>query len=130
MNQSHVKTTITTNKHQHHIYFEPLSHDTVWSISHQSTYKPYSLEVYFRVFTKKAADENNLVGFVQNTNAGTVIGEAEGAASDIANFKHWLEHVGSPNSSVSSVKFETKPITELTYSEFVVERSKQQRFTW
>lgn len=58
--------------------------------------------VFFRVFTQRSARAHNLTGFVRNTSAGKVAGEAQGARGDVAGFVKELDR-GSEGSRVVCV---------------------------
>merc|ERR1712150_23061 len=62
--------------------------------------------VFFRKYTQKKAVELGLVGWVQNTNTGTVIGHVRGPAEKVKDMKSWLSTKGSPKSRID--KFESK----------------------
>ena len=61
--------------------------------------------VFFRKYTKQAADALGVVGWVQNDAADTdrVVGVAEGSAAAVSAFVAWLREKGSPKSKVVSV---------------------------
>jgi acylphosphatase len=59
--------------------------------------------VFFRVYTKKKADETGLSGFVQNEADGSVYIEAEGEEQKLKELSEWCK-TGSPNSEVVEVK--------------------------
>ena len=61
--------------------------------------------VFFRKHTKRFADANGLRGWCKNTPSGTVVGQAEGNASAIADFKRWLLRTGSPKSRIQRAEF-------------------------
>ncbi|XP_078000646.1 acylphosphatase-1-like isoform X1 [Glandiceps talaboti] len=77
--------------------------------------------VFFRKYTRKNALKHGLVGWVQNTQTGTVLGQMQGQADKIRTMKHWLENKGSPLSSIhKAVFFNEKPIQNVDFSEFKV----------
>ena len=61
--------------------------------------------VFFRKHTKRFADANGLRGWCKNTPSGTVVGQAEGNASAIVDFKRWLLRTGSPKSRIQRAEF-------------------------
>ncbi len=81
--------------------------------------------VFFRACTQEMAKAMNLTGWVMNTMAGTVRGEAQGDTETLGKFKHWLQFKGSPLSEVSGVEFHDIPeetcATEC--EEFFIKRS-------
>ncbi|CAD8159012.1 unnamed protein product [Paramecium octaurelia] len=73
--------------------------------------------VYFRKFTQLKAQELDLVGWVQNTKKGTVIGIAQGRRTN--ELKEWLQNTGSPKSIIKKTEFKNdKIIDELEYDQF------------
>jgi len=77
--------------------------------------------VFFRKYTQTKANELGLIGWVQNTDKGTVIGEAEGEKAAVEKFKHWLCKEGSPSSKIERCEVhETK--LSLPLKGFVVKR--------
>ncbi|CAK72270.1 unnamed protein product (macronuclear) [Paramecium tetraurelia] len=73
--------------------------------------------VYFRKYTQLKAQELDLVGWVQNTKKGTVIGVAQGRRTN--ELKEWLKNTGSPNSIIKKTEFKNdKVIDELEYDQF------------
>ena len=59
--------------------------------------------VWFRKYTRQAANSYDLHGFVENKTDGTVYIEAEGAEINLKLLIKWLEK-GSPLSEVKDVK--------------------------
>ena len=77
--------------------------------------------VFFRKFTKAKAQELKLVGWVRNTDKGTVEGEAEGPTRAIEMFKRWLKNTGSPKSRIDAAVFtEEQLITEKRFTSFEI----------
>jgi len=64
-----------------------------------------------RKYTQKAALKLNLVGWVENTDVNTVIGEAQGSEEEMEEFKNWLFE-GSPKSRVERVEFLEEGVVE------------------
>ena len=58
--------------------------------------------VWYRKYTKDAANSYDLKGFVQNLEDGDVYIEAEGTEENLRHFMKWLEK-GSPMSEVTEV---------------------------
>ena len=62
--------------------------------------------VWFRKYTKEAADAFRIYGYVCNEQDGTVYLEAEGEEGQLVLLLSWLEEKGSPLSSVDRVEWE------------------------
>ena len=58
--------------------------------------------VWFRKYTKEAADSFGVKGFVENSDDGSVYVEAEGSSDQLDQFLEWLQK-GSPMSRVEKV---------------------------
>lgn len=79
--------------------------------------------VFFRKHTHEIAQSLGLVGWVMNTELGTVVGEVEGPLSKMAELKHWLSNVGSPNSSITKAEFSNeRSVDACRYKSFEVRR--------
>ncbi|XP_070577630.1 acylphosphatase-1-like isoform X2 [Ptychodera flava] len=79
--------------------------------------------VFFRKYTQKNAKKFGLVGWVQNTPKGTVLGQMQGRADKIRSMKQWLRTEGSPRSRISRAEFRSeRVVTELEHKEFVILR--------
>lgn len=79
--------------------------------------------VFFRKHTAATAKKLQLVGWVMNTDRGTVVGEAQGAAKAVTTLKDWLANTGSPKSRIDRAVFSNEgPITALDYTSFKVRR--------
>lgn len=76
--------------------------------------------VYFRACTKDYALSIGVSGWVQNTKRSTVIGEAEGQAQSIQQFKHWLSNIGSPSSTITDASFIETDISHPIYENFII----------
>lgn len=63
-------------------------------------------KVSFRAYTQKQADKLGLQGWVENTPAGTVVGEIEGPKDKCAAMKTWLSTKGSPSCKIERFEFE------------------------
>ena len=65
-----------------------------------------------------------MVGWVRNTEAGTVEGQLQGPGSKVAQMQDWLRTTGSPQSKITKAEFKNeKSITCLEHSTFKVVRS-------
>ncbi|RKP06272.1 Acylphosphatase-like domain-containing protein [Thamnocephalis sphaerospora] len=78
--------------------------------------------VFFRQCTVDHARQLGLVGWVRNTEHDTVVGVAQGPEAGIADMRHWLREVGSPQSSIASAQFDETDIAELEHESFGVRR--------
>uniref|UniRef100_A0A3Q2PR54 Acylphosphatase-1 n=1 Tax=Fundulus heteroclitus TaxID=8078 RepID=A0A3Q2PR54_FUNHE len=62
-----------------------------------------------------------LVGWVRNTEAGTVEGQLQGQRSKVEKMQDWLKSTGSPKSHITKAEFKKeKPIEGLEHSSFNV----------
>eukprot|EP00037_Helgoeca_nana_P006217 m.57560 g.57560 ORF g.57560 m.57560 type:complete len:204 (-) comp17108_c0_seq1:742-1353(-) len=61
--------------------------------------------VSFRKYTKEYAERLGVVGWVKNSELGTVVGRAAGPARSMALFRKWLQTRGSPSASISRAEF-------------------------
>ncbi|XP_028733535.1 acylphosphatase-1 [Peromyscus leucopus] len=62
-----------------------------------------------------------LVGWVQNTDRGTVQGQLQGPISKVRPMQEWLEKRGSPKSHIDRANFNNeKVISKLDYSDFQI----------
>lgn len=78
-------------------------------------------DVFFRKFTKKNAKSLGLVGWVRNTEQGTVTGIAQGPQDKVKVMKDWLEKEGSPESRVDRAEFKNeRTISKLEFESFTV----------
>mmetsp|Transcript_48828 Transcript_48828/g.156401 ORF Transcript_48828/g.156401 Transcript_48828/m.156401 type:complete len:97 (+) Transcript_48828:194-484(+) len=79
--------------------------------------------VYFRKYTDEHARSLGLVGWVMNTDAGTVVGEAQGDKGNLAKMRVWLASKGSPKSTITKAEFsDERAVEALDYSKFEVRR--------
>ncbi|KAM8920690.1 acylphosphatase-1 [Pelodytes ibericus] len=77
--------------------------------------------VFFRKYTKAQGESLGLVGWVQNTDTGTVKGQLQGPSSQIWEMQQWLQNTGSPKSKITKVHFQNeKKITRLDHSSFKI----------
>uniref|UniRef100_A0A7S0MKF8 Acylphosphatase n=1 Tax=Cryptomonas curvata TaxID=233186 RepID=A0A7S0MKF8_9CRYP len=60
--------------------------------------------VFFRKYTQKTAKQLGLVGWVMNTEHGTVVGEAQGDATKLTELERWLGSTGSPRSRIDALQ--------------------------
>jgi len=76
--------------------------------------------VYFRKHTKETADNLGIVGWVTNTERGTVVGEAVGDDSNIKKLSQWLKNKGSPKSRIdkAEIKIEANLENKNTFKSF------------
>ncbi|KAI5937641.1 acylphosphatase-1 [Manis javanica] len=77
--------------------------------------------VFFRKYTQAEGKKLGLVGWVQNTDQGTVQGQLQGPISKVRHMQEWLETRGSPNSRIDRANFKNeKVILKLDYSDFQI----------
>ncbi|CAG2178881.1 unnamed protein product [Oppiella nova] len=77
--------------------------------------------VFFRKFTKQAADQLGVFGYCMNHRDGTVIGTIQGDDQSIPQMQEWLQKTGSPYSRIERCEFSNeKIITNLEFNKFVV----------
>ncbi|XP_018601613.1 acylphosphatase-1 isoform X2 [Scleropages formosus] len=80
--------------------------------------------VFFRKYTQAEGKRLGLVGWVQNTEIGTVQGQLQGSRSKVQQMQEWLKTTGSPKSKISKAEFKNeKTIQSLDYTTFKVIRS-------
>jgi len=82
--------------------------------------------VFFRANTRKTAAGLGLKGWVRNVKDGTVQGVAEGDPAKIAEIKHWLEKVGSPQSEIEKCDFEDYSLEEPHFDNFYVAKTARK----
>ena len=75
--------------------------------------------VWFRKYTKEAAEKRSILGYVSNENDGSVFIEAQGYENNLEGFVHWL-YEGSPLSKVKEVKWEEGALG--SYENFYINR--------
>lgn len=79
--------------------------------------------VFFRKYTQKKAQRLGLVGWCENTREGTVVGVVQGPQPAVQVMKHWLEHKGSPMSTIVKTIFsDEKEIEQSEFSSFEIKR--------
>ncbi|XP_006206144.1 acylphosphatase-1 isoform X1 [Vicugna pacos] len=77
--------------------------------------------VFFRKYTQAESKKLGLVGWVQNTDQGTVQGQLQGPTSKVRHMQEWLETKGSPKSHIDRASFNNeKVILKLDYSDFQI----------
>ncbi|XP_008398472.1 acylphosphatase-1 [Poecilia reticulata] len=75
--------------------------------------------VFFRKYTQAEGTKLGLVGWVQNTEAGTVKGQLQGPRSEVEKMQEWLKLTGSPKSHITKAEFKNqKTIESLEHSSF------------
>ncbi|KAF3844795.1 hypothetical protein F7725_007958 [Dissostichus mawsoni] len=75
--------------------------------------------VFFRKYTQAEGKKLGLVGWVQNTSAGTVQGQLQGPSSKVKEMKEWLKSTGSPKSHITKAEFNNeKTVDRLEHSSF------------
>lgn len=80
-------------------------------------------KVYFRKHTQEEALRLGLVGWVQNTPKGTVVGEVEGPPDEVEKMKTWLSTTGSPASIIENAQFsDERDIDSLSFTGFEFRR--------
>ena len=75
--------------------------------------------VWFRKYTREAAESFGVMGFVKNASDGSVYLEAEGSMQEMQQLLDWLRG-GSPLSRVDEVSFSEGPLTG--YRNFEIRR--------
>ncbi|KAM3871357.1 acylphosphatase-1 [Diretmus argenteus] len=79
--------------------------------------------VFFRKYTQAEGKRLGLVGWVQNTEAGTVQGQLQGPRNKVKEMQGWLRSTGSPKSQITKAEFKNeKKIESLDYSTFKIVR--------
>ncbi|XP_034380978.1 acylphosphatase-1 [Cyclopterus lumpus] len=77
--------------------------------------------VFFRKYTQAEGRKLGLVGWVQNTGAGTVQGQLQGPRSRVKEMQEWLKSTGSPKSHVTKAEFKNEnTVDSLEHSSFNV----------
>ncbi|XP_028677740.1 acylphosphatase-1 [Erpetoichthys calabaricus] len=79
--------------------------------------------VFFRKYTQAEGKKLGLVGWVQNTEQGTVRGQLQGPNCKIQAMKAWLKNKGSPKSRIDKAEFSNeKDIQKLVFEDFTVRK--------
>uniref|UniRef100_A0A8C2QMP2 Acylphosphatase n=2 Tax=Cricetulus griseus TaxID=10029 RepID=A0A8C2QMP2_CRIGR len=77
--------------------------------------------VFFRKYTQAEGKKLGLVGWVQNTDRGTVKGQLQGPISKVRPMQEWLQRRGSPKSHIDRANFNNeKVISKLDYADFQI----------
>uniref|UniRef100_A0A665WFP8 Acylphosphatase n=1 Tax=Echeneis naucrates TaxID=173247 RepID=A0A665WFP8_ECHNA len=75
--------------------------------------------VFFRKYTQAEGKKLGLVGWVQNTRAGTVQGQLQGPRNKVKEMQQWLRSTGTPKSEITKAEFKNeKMVDSLEYSSF------------
>eukprot|EP01086_Lenisia_limosa_P010157 TRINITY_DN34125_c0_g1_i1.p2 TRINITY_DN34125_c0_g1~~TRINITY_DN34125_c0_g1_i1.p2 ORF type:complete len:105 (+),score=8.48 TRINITY_DN34125_c0_g1_i1:156-470(+) len=79
--------------------------------------------VFFRKYTKRAANRLGLVGWCQNTSSGTVAGVVQGKEAACREMRNWLQNEGSPRSHIENLEVKDwHSISSPTFLEYVIRR--------
>ncbi|KAK7152445.1 hypothetical protein R3I93_010612 [Phoxinus phoxinus] len=79
--------------------------------------------VFFRKHTQSEGQKLGLVGWVQNTGAGTVQGQVQGPAGRVQQMQRWLRTTGSPQSRIAKAEFRNeRAVDKLDFKDFKVVR--------
>ncbi|XP_051023482.1 acylphosphatase-1-like [Acomys russatus] len=77
--------------------------------------------VFFCKYTQAEGKRLGLVGWVRNTDRGTVQGQLQGPISKVGHMQEWLPRRGSPKSHINRANFNNeKVILNLDYSDFQI----------
>ncbi|XP_027700675.1 acylphosphatase-1 isoform X2 [Vombatus ursinus] len=77
--------------------------------------------VFFRKYTQAEGKKLGLVGWVQNTDQGTVQGQIQGPTVQVQIMQEWLKTKGSPKSRIDKAKFHNeKVIPKLEHKDFEI----------
>lgn len=64
-----------------------------------------------------------VVGWVQNTDTGTVQGQLQGPLSRVQEMQEWLKNKGSPKSRITEARFQNqKEIQQVEYQDFYIKK--------
>ncbi|XP_053330970.1 acylphosphatase-1 [Spea bombifrons] len=79
--------------------------------------------VFFRKYTQAEGARLGLVGWVQNTDAGSVRGQLQGPGGRVQEMQDWLRNKGSPKSEITGVRFQNeRRIPRLQHSAFSIRK--------
>ncbi len=79
--------------------------------------------VFFRKYTQQEATKLKLVGWVMNTDEGTVVGQMQGKEDSVKKMKEWLKTKGSPKSKIEKTEFNgEKEIKSFDFKSFDVKK--------
>ncbi|KAM7164406.1 acylphosphatase-1 isoform 1-T1 [Macrochelys suwanniensis] len=77
--------------------------------------------VFFRKYTQAEGKKLGVVGWVQNTEDGTVQGQIQGPSVKVRELQEWLRKKGSPKSHIDRAEFRNeKKIVALEYRNFSI----------
>ncbi|XP_054826604.1 acylphosphatase-1 isoform X2 [Eublepharis macularius] len=77
--------------------------------------------VFFRKHTQAQGKKLGVVGWVQNTDYGTVQGQIQGPVFKVRQLQEWLQKKGSPKSHIEKVDFRNeKKINQLEHNDFCI----------
>ncbi|XP_067389213.1 acylphosphatase-1 isoform X1 [Emydura macquarii macquarii] len=77
--------------------------------------------VFFRKYTQAEGKKLGVVGWVQNTEHGTVQGQLQGPTVKVRELQEWLRKTGSPKSQIKRAEFRNeKKIVALEYKNFSI----------
>ncbi|XP_069494155.1 acylphosphatase-1 [Ambystoma mexicanum] len=77
--------------------------------------------VFFRKYTQAEGKKLGLVGWVKNTQQGTVQGQLQGPIARVRDMQQWLQKKGSPKSRINRAEFRNeKMIAKLEHSDFCI----------
>ncbi|XP_028575333.1 acylphosphatase-1 isoform X5 [Podarcis muralis] len=77
--------------------------------------------VFFRKNTQTEGKKLGVVGWVQNTDYGTVQGQIQGPTVKVRQLQEWLQKTGSPKSRIDRAEFRNeKKIARLEHSDFCI----------
>jgi len=79
--------------------------------------------VFFRKYTQQEGTKLKLVGWVMNTEQGTVVGQMQGKEDSVNKMKSWLQKTGSPKSKIDRAEFKSiREIQKLEFASFDVRK--------
>ncbi|XP_056408826.1 LOW QUALITY PROTEIN: acylphosphatase-1 [Hyla sarda] len=79
--------------------------------------------VFFRKYTQAEGTRLGLVGWVQNTEHGTVKGHLQGPVTKVREMQQWLQETGSPKSRITRAQFHNeKKIQHLEHGSFQIRK--------
>ncbi|XP_058848165.1 acylphosphatase-1-like [Acipenser ruthenus] len=82
--------------------------------------------VFFRKYTQAEGKRLGLVGWVLNTEQGTIRGQLQGPGSKVKEMQDWLRNKGSPKSKITKAEFSNeKEIESLEHSDFRINKQKK-----
>ncbi|XP_019407357.1 PREDICTED: acylphosphatase-1 isoform X1 [Crocodylus porosus] len=79
--------------------------------------------VFFRKHTQAEGRQLGLVGWVRNTERGTVQGQVQGPAAAVRQLQQWLRDTGSPKSRIDRAEFRNeKKVATVQYEDFLIRK--------